>query len=154
MVLNAVTSTVLWDKDFDVTLLVTGAFSSANSSNTIILKANTVQGANSSMVCLLDVAGIQYSTSIANGWVALEFSNTASNVNTTIGVWGRNASGVQEGYIRANTAQQVGDLNLNLSGLSGGDSFTLVISLRKADFNGAYSNVSIPWNTPPYSNQW
>lgn len=148
MNLNAVTGTVLWDKDYDVTLLITGGFSAANSSNTVVLHANTVMGANASMNCILDVIGVQYASSIANGFVSLEWANGTSN--TTFAVYGKLA-GRQEAYIRANTAWAYSDINVNVYNAAPNDSFTLILSLRKADFNGAYSNVANPWNSPPYS---
>jgi hypothetical protein len=152
---NAPVATLTWDRDYTAILKITGQYtSSAGASNTKILSANNVKFANSNKPCFLDVVGIQYNMGLANGFVSLEFNNPAGNV--TIATFGKRESGDQAVYItnpgtanaNASNTNGFGDLNLFTTALDANDSFTITVALRKNDFNGAFANVGLAFDSP------
>jgi hypothetical protein len=144
---NVPVATVVWDSDTSTVLRITGQYNTNTTvSNTKVLTANTVRGANASKLCIIDVTAVQFAIGTANGFVSLEY--ISSNGNNTIVSLGKFQTGEIEAYmsnpVGANTT---GDINLFTSNLDANDSFSMVISLRKNNFNGAYDNIaSVPYS--------
>lgn len=145
----------LWDKDYEVVLKIVGSYSAnAAASNTVVLQANTLNGANSSQTCYLDFTHAEFAMGLANGFISLEFQSKApaSQANSTILTVGKRATG-ELSFIAANplAANATGDINLNTTALDANDSFTLVLSFRKnvTTNPSAWANVE---NKPPF--QW
>ena len=121
---------VIADDDHQAVIKITGYYNSGNTSNTVVLVSNTLFGANGSRPCLLAVNAYEYSTSINNGFIALEWVSTV-NSNTTIVTSGRFNDGAVNRYIPNNANTPTGDVNMFVSGLASGDSYTLVVSFLK-----------------------
>ncbi len=127
---------VLDDTDHQSVIKITGYYTAACTTNNTIVTANTLKGANTSLPCILSITALEYTSSIANGHVDVEFVSTV-NANSKAITVGRANDGQWNRYIpnSANTAS--GDINLNQIGLSSGDSFTLIITCLK-EFRGVY----------------
>lgn len=152
---NAPVATLTWDHDYTAVLKITGQYNAAaNASNTKVLSANGVKFANTSKACFLDVVGIEYHMALANGFVSLEFNNPTGNI--TIDTFGKRQSGGLDSYItnpgtanaNANAINGFGDINLLTSALDANDTFTVVVVFRKNDFNGAFANVGLAFDSP------
>lgn len=130
-----------------VTVFFNGEASNANAgvstSNTKILTANTVKGANASRVCILDIERIRYHTSFANGYLAIEFvgGGAAGNSNTKVVSLGGNDGGELDLFMPNNAANATGDINLAIVNAQPNDCATLLITYRKNNANGAFNNV-------------
>jgi hypothetical protein len=147
----------LWERDYQVSLKITGQYNTATgASNTIILNANTLYGANNSQPCYLDVTHIDYCMGLANGFVSIEFAsaNTSNVSNVTVFTVGKRSSGSLGAYVfnTIDTANSYGDLNLYTSNLDANDSFTIIVSAVKSVTRtpGAWINVEDP---TPYNYQ-
>ena len=149
---NAPVITKVWDADYSVVLKITGQYNSAQTAaNTLLLQANTVAGANASQTCVVDVMGAQFVCGTANGWVSVEYSNPNGNVTCfTIGKRVAGDIGSSGNPLVANAAALAnvkgGDLNFFTSALDANDSYTLIVTVRKNNFNGAFANVAAPYN--------
>lgn len=145
---NAPVAQVVQDRDLTVVLKITGQYNAAQGiSNTKVLTANSVRFANTSRLCILDVVNIQFAMSTVNAFASLEYM--ASNGNTTIATFGRNGTtgeiiGLISNPVGANTAN--GDINLYLGATDANDAFTMMITLRKNDYNGAFANLNAQYN--------
>ena len=144
--------TKIWDKDYEAVIKITGQYNaSQNASNTLILQANTLKGANSSQLCMVDVNHIDFATSISNGFISIEFisANTSNIENSTVFTVGKRNCG-ELACVNFNPlgANATGDINLYTSALDANDSFTLIMYCRKSVSNtpSAWSNVE---NQPP-----
>lgn len=135
---------VLWDSDFVVTLEITGLYLAGQpATNTKIFQANSCHGANTSKLCLVDVVAIQYAVSTANGFLSLEYAAANVNNNVTIASFGR--SGVSGNFNGPMNNPQVnpatGDINLFTSAMDANDVYSMMLTIRKNNFNGAFDNV-------------
>ena len=147
---NAPVITLIADHDYTAVLKITGQYNTgAGAANTKALSANTLKFANANFPCFVDVVGIQYSMGLANGFISLEYASGGGN--TTIATFGKRESGEQAVYLtnpasanaNASNTNGFGDINLFTSSLDANDSFTVVVLLRKNDFNGAFANVGL-----------
>lgn len=147
-----ISSEVVFDKDYEAVVKVVGSFdAAANASNTIILTANTLYGANSSLPCGIEFNSLEYAVALANGYLTVEFvsANTANQSNVNIVTVGKEISGKLMGRQRDPLgANSAGQLNLKTTGLDANDSFTLMIQIRKSVYltPTAWANVE---NQPP-----
>jgi hypothetical protein len=130
MLLNAPQVQIIDDNDHQTVVKITGVFSAATSSNTVVVQANTLYGANASLPCILTVNCWEYSSSLSNGSIVLEWVSTA-NQNTTILTAGRANDGGFARIIENNANTPTGDVNLAILGAAGGDSFSLTVSFLK-----------------------
>jgi hypothetical protein len=130
MLLNVPQVQLIDDNDHQSVVKITGVFSTATSSNTVVVQANTLYGANSSRPCILAVNSWEYSASFANGAIVLEWVSTA-NQNTTIMTAGRANDGAIARYIPNNANTPTGDVNLAILGAAPGDTFSLTVSFMK-----------------------
>lgn len=127
---------------------VIGAFPAQNTSNNIIVQANTLFGANTSAPCWFAMTEIQHATSIANGYIALYWAAGGSASNTDILYLGESTSSVMSGYmfnpLAANSANLVGglggDLGLRVQNLANNDTFSLIITIVRNAQQG-YANA-------------
>lgn len=130
------------DSDMSVSQKVTVYFDAATSSNTKILTANTLRGANASRVCVVDIERIRYHTSFASGYLSVEFQGGASgNANSKAVNLGGNDGGELDLFIPNNAAAKSGDINLAIVNAAANDCATLLITYRKNNANGAFNNV-------------
>ena len=130
MLYNTPQTQILDDQDHQTVVKITGYYNAATNANTLVVQANSLFGANASLPCILGLNSIEYSTSINNGFVALEWVSTA-NQNTTITSAGRFNDGAFARYIPNNANTPTGDENLVTQGLAPGDSYTLIVSFLK-----------------------
>jgi hypothetical protein len=144
---NAPVATVVQDSDYTVLLKIVGQ-NNANTlaSNTKVLQSNTVRFANGSRLCVIEVVSVDYAVSTSNGFISLEYGS--QNNNTTILTFGKGGmsgqiDGIQPNPVNANTT---GDINLYASALDANDTYSLMITLRKNDFNGAFANLAALYN--------
>ena len=121
---------IIDDTDKQTVVKVTGFYNTATTQNTKIITANTLYGANASRPCILSLGAMEYSSSIANGFVSLQFIGNGSNSNALIA--GRANDGAWNRYIPNSGAfPPTGDINLFQSGLAGGDTFNMVLTFVK-----------------------
>jgi len=130
MIFNAPMIQILNDDDHQTIVLVSAYYNEALNANAVVVQANTCYGGNTSLPCIMGVNCIEYSTSIANGWVTLEWVSS-TNQNTTIMTFGRNSSGTLDRYIKNLANTPTGDLNINVVNMEANDAFTLIVSLLK-----------------------
>jgi hypothetical protein len=121
---------IIDDTDHQTVVKITGYYNSATSSNTLVVQANTLYGANPNVPCILSVNSWEYSSSLANGFIVLEWVSLV-NDNTTIMTTGRFNDGAVVRYARNNANTPTGDINLNTANAQPGDSFTITLSLVK-----------------------
>lgn len=149
MIANTPVTTVLVDNGYNTQIEITGQYVSAQTAqNTIVLKANTLVGANTSQNCVVDVVQIQYNMATSTGWVSLEYVS-ANNANQTIAVLGKTSGGVLQGSMFNRLgANATGDLQLNLQALAANDSYTMLITLHKNSELSCWANVDLarPYN--------
>ena len=130
MLLNVPQVQIIDDNDHQTVVKITGMYTAACTANTVVIKSNTLYGANTSLPCLLAVNSWEYSTSLANGFIALEWVSTF-NANTTIMTSGRCNDGGVSRFIPNNANTPTGDINLVTANAQPGDSFTLTVSFLK-----------------------
>jgi hypothetical protein len=153
---NTVTSTVVYDDANRCKVLVTGWFlGGANVSNVIVVKANTLFGANNSQPCILDVLEVEGMTSfnVAPGVTSLNFqfvSNGNSNVDFLI-VGGAGGHVHMNGLIPNFANTPSGDINLWIDSLGSGDSFSLMLTFAKNN-QGVTSNGTPNYGSGAWSN--
>lgn len=148
---------ILEDHDYTVTLKVTGQYNAAcTNSNITLLQANTVKFANSSKLCVLDVMSIQFNVGTSNGIISVEYANVDPNNNTTVWTTRGDSYGAVFGLspnpVEANNTavvtNAIGDLNLALWNIGANDVFDLLLTVRKSDYNGAFANVGLAYDSP------
>lgn len=139
MAVNVPEVQVLADSENTVILKVAAYFDAATSSNTKILTSNTVRGANTSRVCMIDVEKVQYSCQMASGYVSLEYQGAAAN--SKIYNLGGRADGQFISTVPNNATGPTGDLNLAIVNAGANDVVNLVLTLRKNNANQAFNNV-------------
>ena len=151
MSVNLPETQVLVDRDDKVVVKVGGWFNTATTTNTTILQANTLYGANASAPCPLTITAVQLVTSLANGFVQLYYVGPSSNVGTLY--LGRSLSSTIEAYcvnpFSANgtlTATVPGDIGLWVNGAASGDSYSLIIQLAKEKGTVGWANTFSPYN--------
>lgn len=144
---NEPVATVLWEKDYKAIIKITGQYSSAQTAaNNVVVTANTLRGANGSLICLVDVVNIEYAVALANGFISLEFQG--SNANATIFTVGKRLAGELQAFNHNPLGSNaLGDINLYTSALDANDSFTIILSCVKSSQSpAAWANVE---NQPP-----
>jgi|SRR6185312_12444476 len=136
------------DSDQKVVVKITAFYTSAtNAANTLVIRSNTFNGANTSIVpCYLDVEGIEFDVGTANGYISLEYVGAAANQK--IISFGRvGGAGVYTQWIPNNANTPTGDINLFNSNLDANDTYSILITLRKRnDGTKAWANTWIPYN--------
>ena len=131
---------IIDDTDKHVVVKVIGYYTTATTQNTQLFSANTLRGADNTKPCILSIAAVDYSASIANGYVAVEFMGAANQKGY---VFGRANDGNFIRYVPNAAGAPTGDINLNQVGLAGSDVFDLVITFVK-EFQGTYWNIAAP----------
>lgn len=145
MIFNTPTIQIIDDQDHQAVIKITGMYTSAcTASNSVVVQANSLFGANSSLPCMISVNAVEYSTSIANGALALEYVSTVNN-NTTITTCGRNSDGQFARYIKNQANTPSGDINLLIDDMEANDAYTIIVSVLK-EYQGAV------WATPATMN--
>jgi hypothetical protein len=139
MLLNVPQVQLIDDNDHQAVVKITGFFNAATSTNGVVVQANTLYGANASLPCILAVNAWEYSTSLSNGSIALEWVSTA-NQNTTIMSAGRFNDGAITRFIPNNANTPTGDVNLVTANAQPGDSYSLTVSFMKC-FMGQNSTL-------------
>lgn len=134
MAVNTPEVVVLEDQDHFATIKIVGFYNQATNSNTVILTANTLKGANTSLPCILSITAIEYSSSMNNGFLAIEYVSSV-NSNSKAFTCGRFNDGSFNRYIPNSANTPSGDLNLLLQNLGNADAFTLMITVQK-EFQG------------------
>jgi hypothetical protein len=138
---------VLTDSDARVVIKLSAFYTSAQTAgNTLVIQANTLKGANTSIVpCYLDVEKIEFDSGTANGYLSLEYVGTA---NQKIMSFGRlSGSGVYEQWIPNNANTPTGDINLFTSALDANDTWSIVVTFRKRnDGTQAWANLFNAYN--------
>lgn len=130
MLFNTPQVQIIDDQDHQAVVKITGYYNTATSANTLVVAANTLFGGNTSLPCILAVNSWEYSSSLANGFIALEWVST-TNQNTTIMTCGRFNDGAIARYIPNNANTPTGDVNLVTANAQPGDSFSLTVSFLK-----------------------
>ena len=144
MAVNVPETQILADSDTTVIVKVTGYHNGATTSNTKILQSNTVNYANTSRDCILEIEKIQYSVQFATGSLALEYISKVNTNNRIVNFSGR-ADGVVNVYIPNAANTPSGDLNLAVVGAANNDTYNFIITLRKTTKNSAFINVYVPY---------
>lgn len=143
---NIAVPTLMSDSESRATIRIVGQYVSAQSAqNTYILQANTLKGANNAQSCIVSVTGVEFATSIANGWVSLEYisANTANASNATIVTLGRNQSGKLSGFFgNPLGSNATGDIQLNCTAMEANDSFTINFNVQKDSTLPCWSNLT------------
>lgn len=142
MLLNTPMITIIDDNDHQAVVKISALYTSANAGyNVTAVTANALFGGNASQNCVLSVNSVEYTSSIANGSLALEFVYSGNNANNLpICTFGRANDGQINRYINNQItahANVAGDINLFASNLEANDSFTLVVSVLK-EYQGQY----------------
>ena len=148
MLYNTPQVQIIDDQDHQTVVKITGYYNAACTTNTLVVQSNTLFGANTSRPCILAVNSWEYSTSLSNGFIALEWVSTV-NQNTTIMTAGRFNDGAIARYIPNNANTPTGDVNLVTANAQPGDSFSLTVSFMKVfegskganNYLGAVSNA-------------
>jgi hypothetical protein len=139
---------LLTDSDARVVIKVSAFYTSAQTAgNTVIIQANTLKGANTSIVpCYLDVESIEFDVGTANGFLSVEYVGSAANQK--IISFGRvGGAGVFEQWIPNNATNPTGDINLFNSALDANDTYSMVITMRKRnDGTQAWANLFNAYN--------
>ena len=138
MAANAPEVYIIDDTDKHTVVKVIGYYTQATAQNTLIVQANTLRGACTTKPCILSIAAVDYSASLANGLVAIEFIGSA---NVAGYVFGRANDGNFIRYIPNCAGAPTGDINLRQQGFSGNDCFDLVITFVK-EYQGTYWNAA------------
>ncbi len=102
-------------------------------SNSVLIQANTLFGANASQTCILDVLQIEGNVDLTQNTeiVQVQFVSTV-NQNTDILVVGGPGNAVfMDGYIPNNANTPSGDILVTLTGGKAGDCYTLMMTLQK-----------------------
>jgi hypothetical protein len=135
---------------------VTGYYTAATATNTAIVVANTLFGANSTSANkpVLSVARVLYAAAFANGYCRLEWSAQAIGNNEVIYCLGGDTQGDLAQYINdpldaANTPGG-SDVNLVVAFAEPNDSFSMVITLNKDNGNGGWANAYSAYNDNTY----
>ena len=134
MLFNTPQVQIIDDQDHQAVVKITGYYNTGVNANNLVVQANTLFGANNSRACILSVNSWEYSSSLSNGFITLEWVSTA-NQNTTIFSVGRFNDGAIARYVPNNANTPTGDINLVTANAQPGDCFSIVLSLMK-EFNG------------------
>jgi hypothetical protein len=148
---------IITDDTWKTIVKVLGFFSAATSSNTVVVQANTLFGANTSAAAplpLLSVARVLYSQGLANGYIQLQFVGKNGANNADIINLGSRTSGDMPMFIpnalASNAASTTGDINLNIVGAEPNDAFSLFITLNKDNGHGGWANAYIGYNASDF----
>lgn len=132
MTANTPTVQLLTDQGQTAILKVTGYYTAANDSDTIILAANTLAWANAnadSNVCTLSISKIQYASDMAEGFVQLYW--VGANSNAEIVTFGTSQAGKFDAFIPNNAGVPQGQIGLAVSGSAANDSFNFIVTINK-----------------------
>ena len=140
MIFNTPLVQILDDNDHQTVAMIAAYYSSPANANNLVIQANTLYGGNNSLPCILGVNSLEYNSSIANGFIVLEWVST-SNQNTTIFTTGRNSSGSIPRYIRNLANTPTGDVNLSVVNMEANDTFTIIVSFLK-EYEGQILKLS------------
>lgn len=127
---------ILDDQDHYVTVKVIGFYNATTNANTVIVTANTLRGANTSQPCILSLTAATYTSSMNNGFLAIEYISSV-NSNSKAITMGRFNDGIFNQYIPNSANTPTGDINLLQQSLGSADAFTLVLTFVK-EFQGTY----------------
>jgi hypothetical protein len=136
MAVNVPEVLVLDDQDHYVTVKVIGFYNAATNANSVIVTANTLRGANTSLPCILSLTAATYTSSMNNGFLAIEYVSSV-NANSKAITMGRFNDGIFNQYIPNSANTPTGDINLLQQSLGSADAFTLVLTFVK-EFQGTY----------------
>jgi hypothetical protein len=168
MLLNTPIITVLDDQDHQSVIQISATYAATNAGfNVVVIQANTLYGANTSLPCIICVNDVQYTSSIANGSLVIEYVSSG-NANSPICTFGRANDGEIVRYFKNQANTPTGDINLFGQNLEANDSFTIIISVLKeylgcswasiATMNvgqnygaGAWANAQAHYNNPGYN---
>ena len=143
MAVNAPEVQVLIDDGAKSVIKIIGYYNAATSSNTLVVQANTLAFGNTSKTCIVTLTGVTYSTSMANGYVQLQWIGSSSN--TGILNFGRNSSGTLSAWIPNNASSPTGDIALQVVNAQPNDSYDLLLLLNKEAQLG-YANAYVGYN--------
>ena len=125
---NAPEVEIIDDQDHQTTVKIVGYFTAGTTSNTK-LQANTFRGANTSInPCIISLVNFAYTTSMANGTVALEWVGSS---NVRIVSAGHNNDGELKKYIPNSAAAPTGDVSIRIDNAMPNDSFTIIATFAK-----------------------
>jgi hypothetical protein len=155
---------IIYDDQTKTIVKVLGYYNTTNNSNTMVVQANALFGANNSAnapLPVLSVARVLYSAGLANGFVQLQWvGKNGATGNLDIVNFGSRTSGDWPAYMPnqlavsniANTAlaNTTGDINLNIQNAEPYDSFSLVITLNKENLNGGWANAWVAYNASDF----
>jgi hypothetical protein len=156
---------IITDDSWKTVVKVLGFFNAATSSNTVVVQANTLFGANNSAnapLPILSVARVLYSQGLANGFLQLEWvgKNGAAANNSDIINLGARTSGdmpmtIPNALALSNTsnvalANTTGDINLSIVGAEPNDAFSIFITLNKENSQGGWANAFIQYNASDF----
>lgn len=148
MAVNIPDVQILVDTGKKTVVKVTAYYNAANNSNSTIVNANTLFGANNSAPTVLSITEVNYSLGLANGYAMLYWVNGAvANVNAVAAIMGDDAAGTLLGYMKnplasntANLNANSGDLGLQVQGAGNQDSLTMIITMNK---EVGYANADV-----------
>lgn len=142
--LNAPVATIIQDMMQQTAVLITGTYTAASpAANTIVVRANTLFGANNSQPCIANVVSMQLQMGTVNGFVLVEYvsSNTANVANQVIGAFGKSGSGVFAGCgNQISSGNTFGDIQVDCGGFAANETFSLILVLNKDNSLGCWAN--------------
>ena len=137
MLTNAAEIQILQDTGNQVAVKVSGYFTSANTSNTKVIVANTLFGANASKTLNdLSLTGITWTGSItSNGVVSLQYHSTVNTNTSIMNFTGSESFPLYQTYVRNNANTPSGDINLQMIGVGPNSAYTLIAYFNKEKGN-------------------
>jgi hypothetical protein len=147
MAANAPEVQVIFDNGQTARVKVTAYFTGATTSNTTIVRANTLAFANtskSSNVCSLSISQVQFASDLA-GFAQLYWAGASAN--TPIYNFGTSHAGTLDAYVQNNATGPTGELGLWINAAANLDTLDLIITINK---EAGYANAFIEYNDNRY----
>ena len=151
MAFNAIEVQKLVDDYKTLTVKVTGIANSQWTANSVVVQANTLNFANSSVLCPLVLTKLQYSTDAAptSGYVRIHWVSNTANANQTMFNFGTSDDGIFEAWMPNNAPNPSGDVGVALQ-LPANSIFNFIMTFIKDNGTGAWANGYIDTLTGTY----
>lgn len=140
---------IIYDSFDQAIVKITAYYDAATASNTLVVQANSLYGANASSPKqpILSASRIQFVADIS-GYARLEWVNASSNANNSV-IYALGSSAadlacyVPNPFLTSNASSPC-DISLTVVGAGNNDSFTLILTLNKDNSNGGWANGYAP----------
>jgi hypothetical protein len=133
--------TKLVDSGSTAIISITDRFTGSSDYSTIILDPTTLNFANTSQYCGVNITRIQYSVSIASGYVNLYWDGATPS---DIANYGKIQSGDERIYIKNTAITPTGSIGLAVINSQDTDAYTIILELDKAyGYMSAYGDYQV-----------